>query len=177
MQMILVFIVDNTKMRACITMGNSSIYFVDSRSRREEFAQAAVERLLSQIFVMNLSHLQRRPNHFQSNQFVSTLLKPGNDITDESSLNSIGLHGQEGTLLVGSGNSMNWKGITGYNLVVLELSGGDEGRGCSDECQTRKFGSGCCGGTYSSGLLAQPSRKNGKDALETAHGKRVSRCV
>ena len=47
---------------------------------------------------MVLGHFEGRPDQFQAYELVPPLLKPCDDIPDQSTLNSVGLDGEEGPL-------------------------------------------------------------------------------
>jgi hypothetical protein len=84
----------------------------DDRSRGEELHKPREEGLFGKIGVVVLGHLLSRPNHLEANKLVSTFLETSDDVANEAPLDSVGLAGEEGPLLVGSGNSVNRKTAT-----------------------------------------------------------------
>jgi len=101
------------------------------RSRRKEVDKTGEEGLLGKISIVGSSHFLGGPDHFESYEFVSTLLETGNDISYDCTLDSIGLYGEEGTFLVGSWDSEDGEGVA----LCSGLVGGEKCGSCSSGCK------------------------------------------
>jgi len=85
-------------------------------TRTEKLDKTWEERLLLQVGVVSSCHFFGRPNHFEAYNFITTLFESGNNITNNSSLNTIGLDGQKRAFLVGTGFAVHRQSFT-LNLV------------------------------------------------------------
>jgi hypothetical protein len=103
------------------------------------------ETLLAKIGVMFRGHFFRGPHHFQSNQFVPTLFEARDNVANDTTLDSIGLDGQERAFLVGSGLSVNrqdffalGKGDRAYGSGESKSRNGGkaDSRGCCSDCNS-----------------------------------------
>ena len=95
----------------------------DNGSRRKEGSESTEKGLLLQVGIVGFGHFLGGPDHLESDKLVSTLFESGNDITDQSTLDTIGLDSKEGTFLVGSWLSPDWKGFFTGGHVVAPCSG------------------------------------------------------
>mmetsp|Transcript_36881 Transcript_36881/g.76708 ORF Transcript_36881/g.76708 Transcript_36881/m.76708 type:complete len:255 (+) Transcript_36881:121-885(+) len=68
----------------------------------KELGQTFEETLFGEIRIVLLGHGFGGPDHFEADQLVSPLFKSGNNITNQSALDTIGLDSEEGAFLVGS---------------------------------------------------------------------------
>jgi len=78
----------------------------DNRSAAEVLAETVVERLGAQVSVVLLGHLQTGVDHLHANQLVASGLESANDFTNKSTLDTIGLDGNESALGLSSGVSV-----------------------------------------------------------------------
>lgn len=78
-------------------------------------------------------------------------ISPGNDVADESPLHAIGLDSDESTLLVASGDTVNWEKTTMSRSC--ELSGDNDGRRRGEKSKAGEFrGDWCSSCTCGDGL-------------------------
>lgn len=77
--------------------------------------------------VMLGGHFFRRPDHLQAHQLVAALFKTSNDIANDSTLDAIGLDGQKGAFLVGSGLAVDWQGFFATNQGKRASSDSESG--------------------------------------------------
>ena len=75
----------------------------DNGSAGKVLAQATVERLGAEVKVVSLGLLKSRVQQLDSDQLVATRLEAADDLSDQCSLHTIGLDGNEGALVVGTG--------------------------------------------------------------------------
>mmetsp|Transcript_15108 Transcript_15108/g.28645 ORF Transcript_15108/g.28645 Transcript_15108/m.28645 type:complete len:207 (+) Transcript_15108:255-875(+) len=113
--------------RLCFTQHLSSLLddilafptHADNGTRTKELDKSPKEGFLLQVGVMGGGHFFRRPNHFQTHQFVATLFEPSNNITHQTPLDTVGFDGQEGTFLVGTGFAVHRECFARGNAVVV----------------------------------------------------------
>jgi len=77
----------------------------DDGSRGEVLNETVEERLGREVGVVTGGLLLGGPDHLETDELESLLLEAGDDLSDKRTLNTIGLDGDEGTLLVGSGDT------------------------------------------------------------------------
>ena len=94
----------------------------DDGSAAEERRKTTEEWFLGQVSVVGLGHFFGGPDHLQSDKLVPALFETGDDVTDQSTLNAIGLDSKEGALLVGSWLPPDWKAfLAAYRLVAVAV--------------------------------------------------------
>ena len=93
-------------------------------TRRKVLNEGGEEFLASKISIVTSSLLGGGVGHLHGNKFVTLSLKALDDLTDESTLDTIGLDGNEGSLFVGPRDSMGGGGAassaqTGFWISVM----------------------------------------------------------
>ena len=108
---------------------------------------------------------------------VSTLLKSSNNITHQTTLNSIWFYGQKSPFLIRSRNTVDRQGSTFDNRgFIVVLVGHDRSRSCYDGNTGEFGGNGCGGGSCSrcrcSTASYSPSSGRGGDRTSSSgeHG-------
>mmetsp|Transcript_23035 Transcript_23035/g.33724 ORF Transcript_23035/g.33724 Transcript_23035/m.33724 type:complete len:202 (-) Transcript_23035:18-623(-) len=133
----------------------------------EEIDESTEEFLGAQISVVLRGHFLGGGHHLESHELVSALFETSDDVSDESTLNSIGLDGEEGTLLVGTGDSLDGEGVAvGSSGGGGEEGGSDSGCGEGSSKLSREGDNGSTGGysRHRTGLRGSASAKGSNRA-------------
>jgi len=78
----------------------------DDGARREVVDEGAVEGLGREVDVVGLGLLLGGSEHLEAHQLVALLLEASNDSTNEGALDTVGLDGDEGALILSAGNAI-----------------------------------------------------------------------
>jgi hypothetical protein len=113
--------------------------------RTTYLGETSKEALLAKVGVMFLGHFFRGPYHLQAHQLVAALFEARDDVANDSTLNSIGLDGQERAFLVGSGLSVNRQDFFALGKRDRAYGSGErksrnggkaDSRGCRSDCNS-----------------------------------------
>ena len=107
----------------------------DNGARGEILDKRGEERLASEVSVVTSSLLGGGVGHLHGDELVSLGLEALDDLTNDSTLNTIGLDGNERALLVGTGDTVRGDNLLSPDILLLgePVSDGRESDGSTSK--------------------------------------------